>query len=182
MDKVNLITACSRPNNLKKIERSINIPKEYYKWIIVFDLNELPNLDMIPEYCDIYTHKNKNSIVGNAQRNYALDLIKDGYVYFNDDDTTVHPKLWENIYDLDKYDFIWFKQLWKDGSVRLLSKQVQLNNIDTHNFIASYDICKDIDWKLSKRDADGIFAEQCYKHSTNSVFIDKFLSVYNSLQ
>ena len=180
---LNIITPCSRPNNLSKIYDSINIPPKNYRWIIVVDTgNVRTTIPKTSKNIDIFYTATKNSVYGNSQRNYGLSKVKYGHVYFNDDDTTVHPKLWENIYDLDKYDFIWFKQLWKDGSVRLLSKQVQLNNIDTHNFIASYDICKDIDWKLSKRDADGIFAEQCYKHSTNSVFIDKFLSVYNSLQ
>jgi len=139
LDKINLITACSRPNNLKKIERSINIPKEYYKWIIVFDLNELPSIDMIPEYCDIYTYKNTNSIVGNSQRNYALDLIKNGYVYFNDDDTELHKDLWNNIKNLEN-DFIYWNQNDTNNAERLNTKEVKVGTIDSHSFMLNYEL------------------------------------------
>ena len=88
---LNIITPCSRPHNLQKIYESINIPKENYRWIIVFDAKDIP--DNIPN-CEPYAIKVENSIVGNGQRNYALNLIKTGWIYFNDDDTTIHPKLW----------------------------------------------------------------------------------------
>jgi hypothetical protein len=181
LDKVNLITACSRPNNLKKIERSINIPKDYYNWIIVFDLNELPNLDMIPEYCDIYTFKNKNSIVGNAQRNYALDLIKSGYVYFNDDDTEIHKDLWNNIKNLEN-DFIYWNQNDTNNAERLNTKEVKIGTIDSHSFAVNYSICKNIRFQIDKYEADGIFATECFSISQNPLYINKVLSIYNSLR
>ena len=180
---INIITPCTRLDNLYLIQQSINIPKDHYRWIIVVDTNKIsfqtvPNLSKNTE---IFYCSNKNSVYGNAQRNYGISKVKFGHVYFNDDDTTIHPKLWENICDLDRYDFIWFKQLWNNGNIRLSSKQVKLNYIDSHNFLVSYDICQNLEWKLNRRDADGLFAEQCFKNSTNSIFIDKFLSVYNSI-
>jgi len=180
---LNIITPCSRPDNLSKIADSINIPSKNYRWIIIVDTSKIhTKISKISKNTDIFYTTNKNSVYGNAQRNYGLSKVEYGHVYFNDDDTIIHPKLWENIYDLEKYDFIWFKQLWKDGTVRLLSKQIKLDYIDSHNFLVSYEICKNLEWKLPIRYADGIFAEQCYKQSMHTVFIDKFLSVYNSLQ
>ena len=61
---LNIITPCSRPENLHKIAESINIPKDNYRWIVVCDLDELPNANLIPQNCEIYTHKNKESVAG----------------------------------------------------------------------------------------------------------------------
>ena len=66
---LNIITPCSRPKNLYLIAESINIPKENYRWIVVFDADEIP--DEIPDICEPYTVKVIGSISGNAQRNLA---------------------------------------------------------------------------------------------------------------
>ena len=97
---LNIITPCSRPENLHLISKSINIPKENYRWIVVFDFDELPDKELIPNNCEVYLHRDSDSTAGHAQRNYAIDLIEDGYVYSNDDDTLLHPELWENIKDI----------------------------------------------------------------------------------
>ena len=53
---INIITACSRPNNLNKISESINIPKENYRWIVVHDGLDNPNGITIPNNCEFYNH------------------------------------------------------------------------------------------------------------------------------
>lgn len=178
---INIITPCSRPSNLKLIEDSINIPKENYRWIIVFDSESVPNDIYVPKYCEICSIKDHNSTVGNSQRNYGMDLVKDGYVYFLDDDTTIHPELWENIKDLND-DFIHYGQSFINGTVRLNGNNVSLYNIDTNCFVVKYDICKNIRWIIGKYTADGIFAEECYKNSKTKKFINKILSYYNTLR
>ena len=174
---LNIITPCSRPKNLKLISESINIPKENYRWIVVFDGLEIPE---IPNNCEAYSIKDNNSIYGNAQRNYALDLITDGYVYFNDDDTTIYPELWDEIKDKDA-DFISFKQSNKDGLLRLEGNEIIPNFIDSHNFIASSK-CINTRWVLDRYDADAFFAMECYKNAKESLYIPKILSVYNFLK
>ena len=174
---LNIITPCSRPQNLKLISESINIPKENYRWIVVFDGLEIKE---IPNNCEAYSIKDNNSIYGNAQRNYALDLITDGYVYFNDDDTTIHPELWDEIKDKEN-DFISFKQSNKDGSLRLEGNEIIPNFIDSHNFIASSK-CINTRWVLNRYDADAFFAMECYKNAKESLYIPKILSVYNFLK
>ena len=174
---LNIITPCSRPQNLKLISESINIPKENYRWIVVFDGLEIPE---IPNNCEAYSIKDNNSIYGNAQRNYALDLITDGYVYFNDDDTIIHPELWDEIKDKEN-DFISFKQSNKDGSLRLEGNEIKPNFIDSHNFVASSK-CINTRWVLDRYDADAFFAMECYKNAKESLYIPKILSVYNFLK
>jgi hypothetical protein len=178
---LNIVTPCSRPENLLLIEKSINIPKENYRWIVVFDGNILPNKELIPESCEIYLHTNEKSIVGHSQRNHALDLINDGYVYFNDDDTTIHKDLWKNIKNLD-CDFISFQQQDKNGHLRLFSKQIAVGTIDSHNFIVNRSIIGETRFIIDKYEADGFFAVDCYQKSKNICYINKVLSTYNSLR
>lgn len=179
--KLNIITPCSRPENLHLISKSINIPKENYRWIIVFDFDELPDKELIPENCEVYLHRNKMSTAGHAQRNYALELIDDGYVYSNDDDTLIHPDLWENIKDIEA-DFISFGQSNKDNTRRLIGNDIRVGHIDSHNFIVSRKTIGETRFNISKYDADGYFASDCYSKSITKVFIDKSLSVYNQLR
>lgn len=176
MNLINIITPCSRPENLYTIYNSINFPN--YRWIIVFDMNEVPS--NIPK-CEAYAIKVSNSTSGNGQRNYALNLVKDGYIYFNDDDTIIHSELWENIRNRNN-DFISFKQANKNGSIRLEGNNITPNNIDSHNFIMHHRLLGDTRWILEQYGADGIFANEIWKKSTSYIYIPKVLSIYNYLR
>jgi hypothetical protein len=178
---LNIITPCSRPENLHQISKSINIPKGHYRWIVIFDMEELPNRDLIPDNCETYLYINPDSRVGHAQRNFALDLIQQGHVYMNDDDTVIHPQLWANIKDLDD-DFITFNQSLANGDSRLIGGNVQIGHIDSHNFILSRELIGDSKWIIDKYDADGIFAVECYSKCQSPTVINKYLSIYNQLR
>ena len=178
---INIITPCSRPYNLHKISESINIPKENYRWIVVFDLEELPKKELIPINCETYLHKNKYSNYGHSQRNYALDEITDGHVYFNDDDTIIHKHLWDNIKDLNN-DFISFMQENKNGQIKLIGDNISLNFVDSHNFIVHNSIIGNTIFDIRHYNSDGYFAVECYNKSKNKKYIDKVLSTYNSLK
>lgn len=175
---LNIITPCSRPENLDVVSKSINIPKENYRWIVVFDSETIP--ENIPE-CEAYCIKDVNSVAGFGQRNLALELITEGWVYLQDDDTVMHPELWDNIKDLDN-DFISFDQVWKSGVHRLYGNIVKLSYVDSHNFIVHTSLISDEKFVINRRDADGVFAENCYNRAKNKHYINKVLSVYNSLQ
>ena len=177
---LNIITPCSRPQNLEIISKSINIPRDQYRWIVVFDLLKKP--ENIPDNCEFYNVIDKNSISGNAQRNFALNLITHGHIYFNDDDTVMHSNLWENIKNKSVVDFISFKQANKDGSVRLKGDNISIGHIDSHNFITSRECVGNTRWVLDRYDADGVFANKCFKKSKQTVYIFKILSIYNSLR
>lgn len=178
---LNIVTACSRPENLHRISQSINIPKENYRWIVVFDLDELPSKDLIPDNCEVYLHRDKESLVGNSQRNFANGLVIDGHVYSNDDDTILHPNLWENIKDVIE-DFISFMQENPDGSIRLKGNVIAVNHIDTHSFIVSRQTIGETTWVPNVYAADGQFAAECYKKSLTKKYIPLVLSTYNSLR
>lgn len=178
---LNIITPCSRPENLLKISESINFPSENYRWLVVFDSYEFPNKELIPNNCEIFLHKNPLSIAGHSQRNFAIDLITDGYVYSNDDDTMIHPDLWDNIKNLDS-DFISFSQLNKNGSLRISGDKIIVGHIDSHNFIVKKSLIGDTRYIIDKYDADGYFAMECYEKTKLITYINKPLSIYNLLR
>jgi hypothetical protein len=142
---LNIITPCSRPQNLETISRSINIPRDQYRWIVVFDLLDKP--ENIPDNCEWYAIKDANSTSGNAQRNFALNLVTHGHIYFNDDDTVMHPDLWENIKNETDEDFISFKQANKDGSHRLDAGIFAVCNIDSGSFMVKREVIGNLDRK-----------------------------------
>lgn len=178
---LNIITPCSRPENLLTIAKSINIPRENYRWIVVFDRFTLPDSELIPDNCEVYTHRDKNSKAGHSQRNFALNLIERGHVYSNDDDTIIHPELWDNIKDLDD-DFITFSQEDNKGRLRILGNIVAIARVDSHNFIVKNSIIGDTVFDITKYDADGYFAVECYNKSETKRWINKILSTYNYLR
>ena len=177
---LNIITPCSRPQNLDVISNSINIPKDKYRWIVVFDLPEVP--ENIPDNCEVYAIKDVNSTSGNAQRNFALGLVTDGHIYFNDDDTIMQSNLWDEIKNENTQDFISFKQANKDGSIRLEGVNISVGYIDSHNFVVSTKCVDNTKWVLNRYDADGVFARECYEKAKTILYIDKVLSVYNTLR
>lgn len=177
---LNIITPCSRPQNLETISKSINIPRDQYRWIVVFDLLDKP--ENIPDNCEWYAIKDANSTSGNAQRNFALNLVTHGHIYFNDDDTIMHPDLWENIKNETDEDFISFKQVNKDGTIRLEGINISVGYIDSHNFVTSVKCVGDTRWVLNRYDADGVFAHECHQKAKNKSYINKVLSVYNTLR
>ena len=179
---VNIVTPCSRPNNLLAIQNSINIPESNYRWIVVFDSNSVPK-DLSPDLkCEKYCIKDNLSVYGNAQRNLALSLIQSGHIYFNDDDTVIHQNLWNTIKNLDTIDFISFAQEHKNKTNRLSAGIIKRKFVDSHNFIVSHRICKDIQFDLNDYGADGIFAEKCFIKSKSYCIIHEILSTYNYLR
>ena len=148
---INLVTPCSRPENLAAIAESINIPSENYRWIVVFDAPTLPDIEL-PSNAEFYAHQQDESISGNAQRNYALSLISDGYVMMLDDDTILHP---------DNF---------------------ALNNIDSGAFMVKKPIIGETQWSVAVYGADGLYAVEVFNRSTSQQSVDKYLSTYNYLR
>lgn len=177
---INIVTPCSRPENLFKISDSINIPRDHYRWVVVFDSHQIPNIQL-PTNAEYYAYKDLKSISGNAQRNYANTLINDGYVMIIDDDTILHPDLWEAVKEYN-HDVICWKQANKDGTHRLNAGKLTINNIDSGSFMVKRSIIGEIKWRLNVYGADGFFAEDVAKVSASQKNIDSYLSVYNYLR
>jgi hypothetical protein len=180
MNKLNIITPCTRPENLKRISESINIPTEHYRWIVVFDMDKV-NPELIPDNCEYHYYRNPESKVGNDQRNYALDFIKDGKVYFLDDDTLFHPELWDSVKNYDN-DFISFAQSDKNNNIRVTGQKIMVNHIDSGCVVLSRELIGNTRWNKELYNADGVFFVENYNKSKTYGYIQKVLSIYNQLR
>jgi hypothetical protein len=187
---INIITPCSRVENLWKLYESINFPN--YRWIVVFDGLKVDGIpETLPPTVEPYIVADETGISGNPQRNHALELVEDGWVYFLDDDNLIHPELYSTVEPLSHaYDFIHFKQSESYNphevgelqyDIRIRGDVVKLGWIDTHQYITRVELIGDTRWVNDLYEADGVFAEQVYGKATNPLWVDKFLSVYNEL-
>jgi hypothetical protein len=190
---VNIITPCIRPENLHKIVQSIKLSPLSYQWIIVHDADKMPTEVVDLPIEGLHFHflaKVEGSISGNGQRNMALDLLEktknkenaESWIYFNDDDTAIHPNLWEAVEANPQADFIHFKQETVDGSIRLDGKEIVVTKVDSHNFIFKTKLLGNTRWRLDDYCADGYFAEEIYRKAKTPLYIDQVLSTYNSLR
>jgi glycosyltransferase involved in cell wall biosynthesis len=177
---INIVTPCSRPENLGAIAGSINIPESSYRWIVVFDADEIPSIDL-PNNAEVYAHRNTESRSGNAQRNFANKMIRGGYVLYLDDDTILHPKLWESVKEC-KEDLVGWKQCNKDNSHRLSVGEWQVGFIDSGSFMVDQNTMGDSDWALDRYDADGYFAREMRLKAKTVKEIYDYLSIYNYLR
>ena len=126
---VSIITACSRPQNLKEIYKSIEFQK-VDKWYIIYDTSKCRTYDFIYA-SDLNANKileltcDHPGFAGHPQINFALDLIKDGFVYIMDDDNIFHPTFWtvlptldsDSIYTWDQ-NRIQEKRILKGGQIK----------------------------------------------------------------
>jgi len=180
-----IITPCSRKQNLFQMKQSI--PFEYVReWIIVYDGKyfqgdylfqdkTLKNNDKITEY----VHTNEKSACGNAQRNYALDQIKNPntYLYYLDDDNIIHPNF-VNLLSLLEERYIYTF----DQHNRILGNTIKVCYIDTAMFLIDYRLCKDIRWILHEYGADGYYIEECYnKNKDKWIYFNNIFCYYNYL-
>jgi len=176
---LNIVTACSRPENLPTILKSINIPITSHTWWIIVDGTEPIVKIKFPRNVRIFYHPD-DSAVGNGQRNFALDQISKGYIYFLDDDTTLHPDLYKSIEALEN-DFIHFDQANKNGTKRI-GGTVAINHVDTGSVVCSRALIGDIRWQKDLYQADGRFWSTVFKAAKNPVYIQQSLSIYNALE
>jgi glycosyltransferase involved in cell wall biosynthesis/GR25 family glycosyltransferase involved in LPS biosynthesis len=177
--RLTIVTPCCRQENLELIRNSIHFT-HVYQWIIVYDPTKTyPKLKVFdnPKITELHiplTHP--WSKMGNSQRDYALNLIKEGWVYFLDDDNLMHPNFWiilptihtceifskknnqEKIpcfytFDLEKFteEDLYnknysFHDLKTKGQKEILTGNNCLGKIDTAMFLVEKSHIKDTKW------------------------------------
>jgi glycosyltransferase involved in cell wall biosynthesis len=176
---LNIVTACSRPENLSKIAESINLPTaSYIWWIIVDGPGPLPDINF-RRNVKVFYHPDK-SAVGNGQRNFALDQITGGYIYFLDDDTVLHPDLYKSVEAMEN-DFIHFDQAHRNGSKRI-GGTIAVNHVDTGSVVCSRALIGDSRFRNELYNGDGVFWSSVFSRAKNPVYIPQPLSIYNALE
>ena len=177
---LNIITPCSRPENLLAI--SATIPSEA-KWIVCYD--DRVSLPVVENA--IFIKCPNTGPVGTLARNYVLDNFEfnnNDWILFHDDDNIIHPDLYSNIeqYLDSDYSMVYWGQKEKNSKIRLHLDYLipSIERIDTACFM--------INWKYNSTVRheqvychDGIYASQCSKNGP-IIKLNKYLCYYNYLR
>jgi hypothetical protein len=197
MTTLHIITPVSRPGNLEKLQQSIGpgyYPDMYLFWWQMLDTSEFPSAgpllsDWIKEFLVPSVFNGKTlSVAGNAQRNAALEQIKDGWVYFLDDDTTMHPDLLRTIAPILNGIpgcCLVFNQDWPDGSSRctVSPSNMHQGTVDTGQVVLAREAIGDLRWDADKYHSDGPFIESVFRAQPEAfIWINRTLAIYNNLR
>jgi len=182
--KINIITPCSRPDNLDIIIKSINFDL-IDKWYIIYDTSKnrtytkkyMENTKIEEHFCsDI-------GIVGHPQRNFGLKLINDGFVYFLDDDNIIHPEFWNIVPTLDINYFYTFDQQQIYVGKILKGNIIKVLWIDTAQYIIPKQLINNLTFDVNKYHSDGLFITKINElYPKNYIYIPKIACYYNYLE
>ncbi len=161
---INIITPCTRPENLQAIYESFNF--DFTFWWIVFDIShdgliekyksQESQMKDLPKVNFLYV---KGGIWGNLQRNTPLQSIPDGFCYFLDDDNVIHPSFGNRLSDIheeeNKLIYIFEQQVSpnKVKIIRIRPKHIDLAQYITHRSLFDIKIfpeCHDADYYFIK--------------------------------
>jgi len=173
---IEIITPCSRPENLSKLAKCMNASTI---WHICFDSLKV---GAVPVLFNAYISAVRESCWGNPQRNNAIRKVyKDSLVYCLDDDNLLHADFFTALsdHDLSDYDIITFDQLLEDGTIRKGNNPTR-TNIDQAQFLIRKSIHEPYE---QEHDADGILIEKLVKKYPDKwLYIPKVLCYYNRLK
>ena len=159
-----IITPCTRQENLARIYNSIHFDL-IDKWYIIYDTSNKKNKyvhrylghpKIVESFCPA------SGKYGNPQRNVAIHFVKEGFVYYLDDDNIIHPELWNTVSKLDPDKFYSWNQQRNQHGVEYKSDNFQQVNIDTAQFIAPKHLIEDIFWDTQAYEADTLFFRELY--------------------
>ena len=187
---LSIITPCSRPENLPRLFQSINFNKINH-WYIVYDTSKDRSYEHIfHNYQKISEHNIDgtpfNSKSGNYQRNYALNLIKEGYVYFLDDDNLIHPDFFteldfntpNKLYTFDQF----LRKKDENNIIYRKGNVLRTNHFDMAQFCFDISIKpKNLLFENTLYAADGKLIEELDEVcKDNHIYIPKILCYYNN--
>ena len=185
---VNVITPCSRPENLPDLRRSLdaalaNTSQTILRWWVICDARHVSSLPTVR--CHHSEIVEAEGFAGHAQRNQGLDLISYGWVYFLDDDNLIHPGFLRALESAVATE-PWMKGMLvaqlTPGGIRP-SRSVRKCHIDTAQFALDRSLIGDARFAAHDYCADGGFIEALYSRSPSAFrMTDEPLSYYNRLR
>jgi hypothetical protein len=182
---LNIITACSRPETLDAIYKTMRFDL-IGCWYIIYDTSKGRS----------YTHKftenpkvkeidwDEEGVCGHPQINHALDLIKEGMVYILDDDNIIHPNFWAFApFFKESYIYTWDQLRHVKMNIVITGNKVFETQIDTAMFIVPRKLIGDLRWDPNQRGADGRFIKALWeKDSSVFRYINKIMCFFNYLR
>lgn len=160
--QLTIITACTRPENLRTILPGIETCCDLFdvRWIIVHD--GPVQLDGFPAWVVQQNHPAPDSVAGKAQINFALESIRCGWVWVLDDDNAVHPNFAQSLQKMlaahpDAKAFV-FPQYCGPAIRGVGPQMVRECSIDQAQFVLRRDLIGDHRYPL-RYTGDGAFVE-----------------------
>jgi glycosyltransferase involved in cell wall biosynthesis len=196
---INIITRCTRQENLLEISKTIYTNLFDIKWYILFDTSFIKQLDadLINSLSELGVilkfWKGEEDDFGHNLINRILDQIQDGWIYILDDDNKIHEDFYFFISNLinvstDTKGFIFSQKVggvdFSGVDIRYASPEnVCVGKIDMAQFLLKRDLIGDIRLDKSMYVADGKFIMDIYSsNSKDFLFINQVLCYYNFYQ
>jgi hypothetical protein len=183
-NKVFIVTPCTRPLNLTKIQTSI---PEDCEWIVVFD-SKVKNKHSVDNATILESPF--TGLRGYQSKNYGLDYIANNlnpsdndWVMILHDDNIIHPKWSDNVKDYLnlEYSIITWGQCFSDETLRINpTESPKVGNIDTSQYMVRWNVAKNLRFE-DIYEADGIYAEEASKQGSAKK-LDQYLGYYNFLR
>lgn len=169
---LHVITPCTRPANLGRVAASLEPLRARFdlRWHVVHSRGDEPNR------------------FGGPERNDAIERIRNGWLWFLDDDNAAHPRFADALASAvaanpNAAAFV-FGQAHKDGSPRLpADPDARVGHIDTAQFVLSRAAVGSLRWP-DVRTGDGLFWEAFRKANPGPavVAVPDAVAVYNALR
>jgi hypothetical protein len=155
MNLVNVVTAVSRPENLRRIHASMiaSLMGEPIRarWILVFNEGDMRPIHLLkPAPCENLSVERRQfggpSRFGVAQKNHGLDQVSEGFYHLLDDDNIVHPRFFGAISEAmarepQKRAFAYGQQRWdRWGDLKATPETMEPNKIDNSMFVVHRDV------------------------------------------
>lgn len=189
--KINVITAVSRPENLYVIKSVINqeiMPYFDTTWYCIYDIGkDNPIMHFTEKW--IYSLRGgcPNDCSGGSQRNVALDMIKDGWNYFLDDDNIFFNGYGELMRDQIKEHhsisaFV-VSQKRESGDLLAVPEYMKPGHLDIAQFLIKTELIGKRRFFEDVYQSDFFFIKKLYKENKDKfMFINKFFCHYNFLR
>jgi hypothetical protein len=165
MPRLHILTACSRPDNLTALARSLSEascePWEVC-WHLRFDLERW-------------------HVGGQKLKNDMLDQIDDGWVLIVDDDTLLHPGLLKLAGRWVIGDALVVSQQRGDGRIlHAAADNVRVGEIDIGQAVIKRSLINDLRIPIDY-EGDGMFLAAVLKGKPGVIYVDEVLSWHNVL-
>ncbi len=189
MLELNIVTPVSRPYFLPYIEQDfIKHFKEIRPtWYCIFDVGfRVAPLPIKPINVGCWESNIRPNGYGGGARNIALDKIKEGWIFFLDDDNTIHPDF-ESVFlgalkDYPDGEWFVFEQVLPDGRTYLkATDKPRIGRIDMGQCVVKRQAIGNLRMAIDRYDADGYFYEALAK-TVKPIAIPKPAVFYNALR
>lgn len=192
---INILTRCTRPQNLLTISKTIFTDLFQINWYILFDTNRVKDIDasLLMEITNLGAKikflKGESNGLGMNMINNILDEICDGWVYILDDDNIIHPEFYNTLDEFvdDKtYGVLVFNQKVDGKDFSKLDireakpENVKVGSIDSAQFLIHIGDYGDTQRFNNSYTADGELIEKLFEEKKEDfIFIQKELCYYN---